>query len=84
MGGALGVVVLQGAVNDMANFDMRADLVFKLTFGSFRVFGVLKVAKTDGRGVVVVKPLGDALPTNLADKEEPQWVLDLLEARERR
>lgn len=72
MGGALGVVVLQGAVNDMANFDMRADLNFKLTFGSFRVFGVLKVAKTAGRGVVVVKPLGDALPTSLADKEEPR------------
>lgn len=66
------------------NLIRRADSVFKLTFGSFRVFGVLKVAKTDVRGVVVVNPLDDALPTNLADKEEPQWALDLLEARERR
>lgn len=52
---------------------MRGEFVgSKLTFGSFSVFGVLKVANTAVRGVVVAKPLGDGLPTNLADKEEPQ------------
>lgn len=79
-------MVLQIAVNDMANFHNEGGSisVLRLTFGSFRVFGVLKVAKTEVRGLVVVKALDDELPTNLAGKEEPHWALDLLEASERR
>lgn len=60
---------MQTAVNDLDRIlENEGEIEVKLTFGSFSVFGVLKVANTAVRGVLVAKPLGAVLPTNLADK----------------
>lgn len=55
----------------------------QLTFGSFRTFGVLNVARTDALDAEVVKPRGSCVRVSLADAEVEVEVVDL-EANVRR
>lgn len=83
LGRAFGEVMLYSVVSTCIFWSCKISARSRLTFGSFRTLGILKVARTEVRAAVVAKPRGDAPPISLEEKEELQRALGRA-VRERR